>query len=193
MHSSNDRLLDNASEKQLAFWNRWTLGLDFGLGNAGLWTQISGNLGPKTHKIYCIHALILDLCVSCLRNLDSNNKSTCTIPRKSTPWVTPEVTPFDLFGLYHFGVWVCYVWTCHLNPKSIGLKHRSKVKKIAANFVCFWAEISVQSPAFPDPKSRPKVQQFQNAETDLYPVVTQQIKVFFISMSSLSMTQITIP
>ncbi len=25
-----------------AFWNRWTLGLDFGLGNAGLWTDISG-------------------------------------------------------------------------------------------------------------------------------------------------------
>ncbi len=25
----------------MAFWNRWTLGLDFGPGNAGLWTEIS--------------------------------------------------------------------------------------------------------------------------------------------------------
>ena len=40
-----------------------------------------------------------------------------------TPWVTPKVTPFDLFGLYDFGVWVCYVWTRRLNPKSLGLKH----------------------------------------------------------------------
>ncbi len=24
-----------------AFWNRWTLGMDFGLGNAGLWSDIS--------------------------------------------------------------------------------------------------------------------------------------------------------
>ncbi len=45
-----------------AFWNRWTLGLDFGLGNAGLWTDIlvqkvgwcvfwadiSGNIGPES-------------------------------------------------------------------------------------------------------------------------------------------------
>ena len=38
-----------------AFWNRWTLGLDLGLGNAGPWTDISGNIGPKTHKICCIH------------------------------------------------------------------------------------------------------------------------------------------
>ncbi len=61
-----------------AFWNRWTLGLDLGLGNAGLWTDISGNISPKTHKICCIHVLILDL-----------------------------------------------VWTCRLNPKSLGLKHTS--------------------------------------------------------------------
>ncbi len=40
-----------------------------------------------------------------------------------TPWITPGVTPFNLFGLYHFGVWVCYVWTCCLNPKALGLKH----------------------------------------------------------------------
>ena len=33
-----------------AFWNRWTLGLDFGPVNAGLWTDISGNIGPKTHN-----------------------------------------------------------------------------------------------------------------------------------------------
>ncbi len=28
----------------LALWNRWTLGLDPGPGNAGLWTDISGNI-----------------------------------------------------------------------------------------------------------------------------------------------------
>ncbi len=60
-----------------------------GPGNAGLWTEISGNIGPKTHKI------------------------------------------------------------CNLY--------------IAANFACFWAEISIKSPAFPGPKCRSRVQQFQNA------------------------------
>ncbi len=44
-------------------------------------------------------------------------------------------------------------------PKTLG----SRVEKIAENFVCFWDEISVQSPAFPSPKSRPRVQRFQNA------------------------------
>ncbi len=34
------------------------------------------------------------------------------------------------------------------------------------NFVCFWAEISVQSPAFPSPKSRPRIQRFQNAYSE---------------------------
>ncbi len=110
---------------QTAFWNRWTLALDFGPGNAGLWTEISGNLGPKTHKICCIHVLILDLCVLRLRILDSGDKSTCIITKK-----------------------------------TLG----SKVGKISENFVCFWAEISVQSPAFPSPKSRPRVQRFQNAD-----------------------------
>ncbi len=33
-----------------------------------------------------------------------------------------------------------------------------------SNFVCFWAEILVQSPAFQSPKSRPRVQRFQNAK-----------------------------
>ena len=33
-----------------AFWNRWTLALDFGPGNAGLWTEISAE---NTHKICC--------------------------------------------------------------------------------------------------------------------------------------------
>ncbi len=42
--------------------------------------------------------------------------------------------------------------------------HRSKVIYCGPNSVCFWAEISVQSPAFPGPKSRPRVQQFQNAK-----------------------------
>ncbi len=41
--------------------------------------------------------------------------------------------------------------------------HRSKVIYRGPNSVCFWAEISVQSPAFPGPKSRPRVQRFQNA------------------------------
>ena len=167
-----------------AFWNRWTLDLCFGSGNAGLLTEISGNLGPKTHKIWCIHVLILDLCVLRLGILDSSDKSTCTIPKKThvtpcrrgdlggqprvypgpacdpgrtrvgptklgcpgppgwtpkvapfdlmghkldpgTPWVTPKVTPFDIFGLYHLRVWVYYMWTCLLNPKSWGLKHTS--------------------------------------------------------------------
>ncbi len=107
----------------LAFWNRWTLGLDFGPGNAGLWTDISGNIGPKTHKISCIHVLFLDLCVSRLRILHSSDK--CKIFRPET--------------------------------------HRSKVIYRGPNSVCFWAEISVQSPAFPGPKSRPRVQRFQNA------------------------------
>ncbi len=57
---------------EMAFWNRWTLGLDFGPGNAGLWTEISGNLGPKTHKIGCIHVLILDL--------TQRKKGTKTVP-----------------------------------------------------------------------------------------------------------------
>ena len=53
---------------------------------------------------------------------------------------------------------------CGLESKVLRPKtHGSKVRKLAANFVCFWAEISVQSPAFPGPKSRPRVQQFQNA------------------------------
>ncbi len=75
------RLLEHILE---AFWNHWTLSLDFGPGNAGLWTKFSGNLGPKTHKI-------------------------------------------------------------------------------AADFLCFGAESSVHSPAFPGPKSRPRVQRFKNA------------------------------
>ncbi len=58
----------------------------------------------------------------------------------------PEVTPFDLFGLYHF--WVL-VWTCRLNPKSIGLKHTSPKWYF---FLCFWIAISVQSPAFSESK-----------------------------------------
>ncbi len=72
-------------------------GLCFGPGNAGLWTDISGNIGPKTHKTF-----------------------------------RPET-------------------------------HRSKVIYHGPNSVCFWAEISVQSPAFLGPKSRPRVKRFQNA------------------------------
>ena len=44
-------------------------------------------------------------------------------------------------------------------PKISAQKHT----KLAANFVCFGPKISVQSPAFPSPKSRPRVQRFQNA------------------------------
>ncbi len=87
-----------------AFWNLWTLGLDFGPGNAGL--AISAQ--KQTHKICCIHVLILDLCVSRLRILET-------------------------------------------------------VEDLLENFVCFWAEISIQSPAFPGPKHRSRVQRFQNA------------------------------
>ncbi len=35
-----------------AFWNRWTLGLDFGPGNAGLWTDISAQKHTKFADIY---------------------------------------------------------------------------------------------------------------------------------------------
>ena len=43
--------------------NRWTLGLDFGPRNAGLWTEISGNISAQKHtKLAAV--LILDLCVS---------------------------------------------------------------------------------------------------------------------------------
>ncbi len=48
-----------------------------------------------------------------------------------------------------------------LNPKSWGLKHTSPKSK---DVVCFWAEISVQSPAFPGPKHKSRVQRFQNAQ-----------------------------
>ncbi len=64
-----------------AFWNRWTLDLCFGPGNAGLWTEISGNLGPKTHKICCIHVLILDLCVLRPRPRQSSPKVERTLVR----------------------------------------------------------------------------------------------------------------
>ncbi len=41
--------------------------------------------------------------------------------------------------------------------------HGSKVIYCEPNSVCFWAEISVQSPAFPGPKHKSRVQRFQNA------------------------------
>ncbi len=72
-----------------AFWNRWTLGLDFGPGNTGLWTEVSA----KKHTEFG--------------------------PRRMQPIL-------------------CVFW-----PR--------------------FPEISAQSPAFPGPKSRPRVQRFQNA------------------------------
>ncbi len=69
------------TKSKWAFWNRWTLGLDFGLGNAGLWTDISGNIGPKTHKSCWIHVLIMDLCVLRIRIFDSSDKTTSIIPK----------------------------------------------------------------------------------------------------------------
>ena len=50
----------------LEFWNRWTLGLDLGPGNAGLWTEIStqktnkiwynlyGTFTTRVHQILCV-------------------------------------------------------------------------------------------------------------------------------------------
>ncbi len=55
-----------------AFWNRWTLGLDFGPGNAGLWTDIS----VQKHTEFGPRYITLDLCVSALKILDSRDKST---------------------------------------------------------------------------------------------------------------------
>ncbi len=89
-----------------AFWNRWTLGLDFGPGKH--WT-LDRYYDPKTQKKYI--------------TLDSK------ILRRET--------------------------------------HRSKINTWMQLILCVFGpifpEISVQSPAFPSPKSRPRVQRFQNA------------------------------
>ncbi len=93
---------------------------------------------PKGHcfgsVFFLSDVLILYLCVSRLRILDG----------KRIHWRCTRVKNLE---------------SKVLMPKT----HRSKVRKIATNFVCFWAEISVQSPAFPGPKSRPRVQRFQTA------------------------------
>ncbi len=48
----------------MTFWNRLTLGLDLGLGNTGLWTEI---LAPKhTQNCSPVHQI---LCVFCGQNL----------------------------------------------------------------------------------------------------------------------------
>ena len=55
-----------------AFWNRWTLGLDSGPDNAGLWTDISA----QKHTEFGSRYITLDPCVSGLKVLDSSDKST---------------------------------------------------------------------------------------------------------------------
>ncbi len=79
-------------------------------GIAGPWAWILDpemlDYGPRfpeipaqKHTKFGAIYIILDLCVERLRILDSSD-------------------------MYHFAVWVCYVWTCLLNPKSLGLKHK---------------------------------------------------------------------
>ncbi len=59
--------------------------------------------------------------------------------------------------IYHFGL-VCF------RPKNFGFKRQVQtLQPILCVFGPIFPEISVQSPAFPGPKSRPRVQRFQNA------------------------------
>ena len=61
------------------------------------------------------------------------------------------------------GLWTPKGWTLDRDFRKSRLKNTQNFPAIATNFVCFWAEISVQSPAFPGPKCRSSVQRFQNA------------------------------
>ncbi len=53
-----------------AFWNRWTLDLCFGPGNAGLWTEISAKkrgsyrlIQTVKQQYISLHLILLDCCM----------------------------------------------------------------------------------------------------------------------------------